>query len=311
MRGTRSTPGPVVVLVALVALVAACGGEGNGGGGTTPPTGPTTTDGGQPTTTDGGQPTTTDGAQPTTTPAPTTTAEAVTTTVVGTAVGGNAGSEGRDRTDPNSELVRNEDGSCSGWENSGTAGLEDGAPVVFLDRGTKAPIGEGVVTSSAWSDVDPDDERAQWNCTFRFEGEVVGNPGEFYIVVADLPRWLARPDPTAPGSFVVSVDSQARIEVVDACTDPAGSPAFVDDWSAVGIYWSRGLERICDAGLTVAEIERTCRPPTFASEHIVAVTLADDPSVVLEDADGLRPAAAELSPGTPVVVQVTTGRPCG
>lgn len=321
------TPTRIALVAVLVASLAACGGDDETGGDTTAASGVTTTvaggpattagedgatttaDPGQATTVEPGQATTVDPGQATTVAE--TTIEAVTTTVVGTAVGGNAGSEGRDQTDPNSELVRNADGSCSGWENSGTAGLENGAPVVFLDRDTEAPIGEGVVTSSAWADVDPSGEREQWNCTFQFEGVVTGTPAELYISVAGLPRWLARPDPTNPGAFVVSVDSQARIEVVESCSSPATSVASVDEWSAVGIYWSRGLDSMCNAGLTIAKIERTCRPPDFASEYIVAVTRADDPSIVLADAGGLRPEAAELVPGTPVIAQVTTGRPCG
>lgn len=300
----------VLSVAALAVALVGCGEDVPGGGPTTTTEGATTTfDGGTTTTIDGGttNPPTT---PPTTTPPPTTTIPEVTTTVLGTAVGGNAGGEGRGATDSNSELIRNEDGSCSGWELSSTAGLDNGAPVVFLDRESRNPIGEGQVTTSAWEDVDPGD-REQWNCTFVIQGEVSGTPSEFYVSIAGLPPWVARPDPTNPGQFVVSVDSQASVTAVPACTDTTASFTFVDEWSAVGLYWSRGLERICNAGLTIAMIERTCRPLGFASEHIVRVTRADDPGVVLEDPGGLQPAAEDLTPGTPVIPHVTTGRPCG
>ena len=235
----------------------------------------------------------------------------VRTSIVGAAVGGSAGATGAESTDPFSEAVRNDDGTCSGWAGPGgtwTQGLESGAPVRFLARDTDAEIGTGTLGTSRWEDVGTD--REQWNCVFPFEGEIEGAPESFRIAVGDLPPWVVHPDPGDPSRWLVSIDTVARFDVFDACTAPDRSVTTVAAWDAVGVFWSRGIPQICDAGLVVVDIERPCRPPNIASEHIVMVTRADDPSAVLEDAGGLHVDPSELALLTEVVVHVATGRPC-
>lgn len=317
------TAGSVVrtLLMGLTVLAAAtgCGGDDDAAApagstttvdGTTTPT--ATSDPDDPTTTTGGDaPTTTAAApEPATTPPPT--FEIVTTSVVGAAVGGSAGATGADSTDPFSEAVRNEDGSCSGWAGPGgtwTQGLESGAPVVFLARDSDVAIGSGVIGTSRWEDVGTD--REQWNCIFPFEGEVEGDPESFRIQIAELRPWVVVRDASDPSRWIVSIDTTVRIEGFEECADPAAGRDAVAAWSSVGTYWSRGIpEQLCGSGLAVVHVERPCRPAGIASEHIVAVTRADDASV-LEDASGLLVDPSQLTPGTEVVVHVATGRPCG
>jgi hypothetical protein len=239
------------------------------------------------------------------------TAPAVTSEVVGTAVGGSSGGIGPDQTNGFSELVRNADGTCSGWPGPGgtwTQGLESGAPVIFLDEATGSQIGSGAFGTSAWADVDPG-EREQWNCTFPFTGTIEGAPESCTIVVAELEPWLARPDPASAGAVVASVNTIASADVFAECTT-APSGDGVSDWVAVGEYWAVGFPSLCGAGLPVVGIERPCRPDGFASDHIVEVTTAAEPRVVLENADGLQVDPAVLIPGTAVIVHVAVGRPC-
>lgn len=329
------------VSIAVVALVAgaACGGDDDAtpafgssttlGAGTTtpaadsttttlatgttsPPSGPSS-----PTapTTPGGDTSATTAITATTATAATTppTFEIVTTSVVGAAVGGSAGATGAESTDPFSEAVRNEDGSCSGWDGPGgpwTQGLESGAPVVFVARDSDAQIGTGVIGTSRWEDVGTD--REQWNCIFPFAGEIEGEPESFRIKVADLPPWSVARNPADASQWIVSIDTRVRVDVFPECVDPGASVEAVFAWSSVGTYWSRGIpQELCGSGLAVVAAERQCRPPGIASEHIVKVTRADDPSVVVEDASGPLVDPAELTPGTEVVVHVATGRPCG
>lgn len=239
--------------------------------------------------------------------------ETVTTSIVGTAVGGSAGATEAVNTDEFSEAVRNPDGTCSGWSGPGgtwTQGLESGAPVVFLARDSDTQIGTGAIGSSRWEDVGTD--REQWNCVFPFEGEVEGEPESFRIKIADLPPWVVVRDATDPSSWVVSIDTTVRIDGFSECDAPGAGRDAVASWDSVGTYWSRGVpEQLCGSGLAVVGVERPCRPPDIASEHIVRVTRADDPSVVLEDAGGLLVDPASLRPGTEVIVHVATGRPCG
>jgi hypothetical protein len=233
--------------------------------------------------------------------------------VTGTAVAGNSGGVGRDSTQPLSESIRNDDGSCSGWEGSGdaglwTQGLEDGAPVQILDTDTGEHIGDGSITSSSWADVDPTDHE-QWNCTFVFKGSVSRAADAYKIKVADLQPWVARPDSTNPGQFVASVDTKIELFNVPSCTDhEAGEEIF--EWQAVGQFWADGLRSVCENGLVVDHINRPCRPPNVASEYVIAVRSAADPAVVYEDATGLLVDVSTLAPDTKVIVDVATGRPC-
>jgi hypothetical protein len=255
-------------------------------------------------------PTSPDATEPTATE---TTPPIVKIEVLGTAVAGNSGGVGEDNTQTLSESIRNDNGSCSGWEGPGdagrwTQGLETGASVQILDSDSNEPIGDGQITSSSWADVDPGN-REQWNCTFSFTGSVSKAADAFKIKVADLEPWLARPDPTNPGTYVASVDTTIQLSRVSSCADrEAGQPIF--EWQAVGQFWVDGLNTLCANGLVVEKIQRPCRPPTAGSEYVTAVRSADDPNVVFEDADGLHVDPEALQPDTKVFVDVATGRPC-
>jgi hypothetical protein len=233
--------------------------------------------------------------------------------VEGTAASGNSGGVGRESTQTLSESIRNKDGSCSGWEGPGdaglwTQGLEVGAPVQILDTDTGEHIGDGSITSSSWADVDPTD-REQWNCTFVFKGTVSRAIDSFKIKVADLQPWLARPDPTNPGQYVASVDTKIELSRISSCTNHEPGEAIFE-WQAVGEFWVDGLQSVCGNGLVVDQIKRPCRPPHVASEYVIDVRSAADPTVVYEDAGGLRVDVATLAPDTKVIVDVATGRPC-
>jgi hypothetical protein len=247
------------------------------------------------------------------TSAATTTLPVVTSTINGTAVAGNNGGVGADQTDSFSEAVRNEDGTCSGWDGPGgeawTSGLEVGAPVRILDGTTNQEIGTGSVVSSSFADVDPG-EREQWLCTFGFTATVTGAPVEFQVAVASLAPWVARADPTRPGEFVASVNTVADPALFSQCTDDDFGVA-VTAWSAAGLYWSDGVSSVCSNGLHIEALDRPCRPPDVGSDHVISVVRFDDQSVVLEDSTGLLVDPATLAPGTPVVVRIATGRPCG
>jgi hypothetical protein len=253
----------------------------------------------------------TDTLAPGTTAAPTT-IPIVTSTVVGVAVAGNSGGVGADSTDSFSEAVRNEDGTCSGWAGRGvtppwTQGLESGAHFFILARDSGTILGEGTLGTSSFENVGT--EREQWNCSFPFEATIDGNPEEFMIKVGDLDPWLVRRDPTNPDRFVTSVNTVPRIDMIPACT--ATEPVPISVWSSVGLFWSDGLNAVCGAGLTVANLERPCRGPNEGSDHVVKVVDAADPNIVYEDARGLQVDVATLAPGTQVIVLVATGRPCG
>jgi hypothetical protein len=253
---------------------------------------------------------------PDTTAAPTLppdTLPVVTSTINGTAVAGNSGGVGADQTDSFSEAVRNEDGTCSGWDGPGgdawTAGLQVGSPVRILDGTTNQEIGTGSITSSSFTDVDPGD-REQWICNFGFSATVTGAPTVFQVAVANLAPWFARTDPTRPGEFVASVNTVADPAFFSQCTDDDFGDE-VTEWSAAGQFWSDGISSVCSNGLHVEALDRPCRPPEIGSDHVISVVRFDDQSVVLEDITGLLVDPATLEPGTPVVVRIATGRPCG
>ena len=248
------------------------------------------------------------------TTAPPETLPVVTSTINGTAVAGNSGGVGPDQTDSFSEAVRNEDGTCSGWDGPGggqtwTSGLAVGAPVRILDGTTNQEIGTGSVVSSNFVDVDPGD-REQWTCNFAFSATVTGAPEVFQVAIANLEPWVARPDPARPGEFVASVNTVADPALFSQCTDDEFGDE-VTEWSAAGQFWSNGISSVCSNGLHVEAIDRPCRPPEIGSDHVISVVRFDDQSVVLEDITGLLVDPATLEPGTKVVVRIATGRPCG
>ena len=251
-----------------------------------------------------------------TTPAPTaapTTIPVVSSDIVGVAVAGNSGGVGEGQTDSFSEVIRNEDGTCSGWAGPDvnqpwTAGLESGAAFVMLPRDGHEVIGQGVLGTSSFANVGTEAEQ-QWMCSFPFSGTIDGAPEEFLIKVANLDPWLVRADPSNPGQFVSSVNTVASADYFDSCTSQEASP--VSAWNAVGTYWSVGLPNLCNAGLKIGDVERPCRGPREGSDYIVKVVSAEDPNVVYEDDRGLQVDPATLAPGTQVVVLIATGRPCG
>jgi hypothetical protein len=249
----------------------------------------------------------------TTTTAPPTTLPVVISTINGTAVAGNSGGVGPDQTDSFSEAVRNEDGTCTGWDGPGgeawTSGLQVGAPVRILDGTTNQEIGTGSITSSSFTDVDPGD-REQWVCNFAFSATVTGTPTVFQVAVANLAPWIARADPTRAGEFVASVNTVADPAFFSQCTDDDFGDE-VTEWSAAGQFWSNGISSVCSNGLHIEALDRPCRPPDIGSDHVISVVRFDDQSVVLEDITGLLVDPATLEPGTPVVVRIATGRPCG
>ena len=245
--------------------------------------------------------------------APTEVLPASTITVVGTAVGGNSGGEGEGSTNTFSEVVRESDGSCRGWAGPGdagawTTGLEEGAPVTYLARETNDVLGTGTLGPGRAVAVDTNGVE-RWMCTFDFTAELTGAPETFRIKVADLDPWVARPDASRPGAFVASVNTEASFAGFAECTDEEFGDAIFD-FSVVGQYWSDGIPSVCFAGFDVVGIDRPCRPPTIASDHIIAVIDAEDPSIVYENESGVQVDLATLAPGTKAIVVVATGRPC-
>lgn len=266
--------------VGAALLLAACAGDG-GDGALPEATGPEAT---------GPDTTVPDTTGPEVT-GPEVTFDVVESDVTGTTVGGSAGNIGEQATDRLSATVREADGTCRGWDGPGgtwTQGLVPGAPLTVLEPDADVRIGGGRITTSAWADADPGPDE-QWNCTFEFEATVEGDPppASFRIRVAELRPWTATYDP-ATDAYVAWVETPIHPEEVGACSPPAPPDVFVSSWRSVGRHWADGLDSICRAGLVVAEVEPVCRPAGFAADHVVMVVSADDPSVVLEDRDGLR-----------------------
>lgn len=287
---------------------------------------PTATDDTSPTTSSSDAATTTS-----TTSEATTTSASATRVITGTAVAGSAGGVEASgppfpQTDPFSEAVRLSDGTCVGWADSqggSTAGLAAGAPVMILDAEANEEIGSGTIQASRWEDMSAGGE--QWNCMFDFTATVTGAPAEFRIRVGTLDPWLARPDPTAPDTFVASVSTDASISLIPSCPaipEPPSTAATtastaatttvptttvaaqqVSGWNAVGQYWSRGVAALCGAGLPVTAIARPCRPPGVGSEYIAAVVDSADSTVTYANGAG-------VPLGTALTVVVATGRLC-
>jgi hypothetical protein len=251
-------------------------------------------------------------------------------TVTGRAIAGAAGEveagEPYARTDPFSEAVRLEDGTCVGWAGSrggSTVGLAVGAPVVVLGAEDNTELGAGTITASRWEDMSEGGN--QWNCSFDFSATLDAPHAEFRVKVGPLAPWLARLDPAAPGTYTASVSTDASIGLIPECPalpagpDPAATtlaptttvtpppttvaPAPVSGWNAVGQYWATGIRALCTAGLPVTAIARPCRPPGAGSEYITQVVDSDDPTEVYAN-------GAAVPAGTRLTVVVATGRPC-
>ena len=270
----------------------------------------------------------------TTTSTTSTTSTTATGTITGTAIAGTVGAVEASgppftQTDPFAEAVRLSDGTCVGWADSrggSTAGLAAGAAVTILDAEANEEIGSGTIQSSRWEDMAGGGE--QWNCLFDFTATITGSPAEFRVRVGTLEPWLARPDPTAPGTFVASVSTGASIGLIPSC--PAvpgpedGPDGELDDGGVdhdgrgdhrAGPIVSRagtpsastgrvGVDSLCSVGLPVTAIARPCRPAGVGSEYIAAVVDSDDSTVTYAN-------GAAVPIGTEVTVVVATGRRCG
>jgi hypothetical protein len=267
----------------------------------------------------------------TSTSPPSSAAATATATVTGTAVAGSAGAVEPSGppfpgTDPFAEAVRLADGTCIGWAGSqggSTLGLAVGAPVTVLDAVENVEIGTGTIQASRWEDMSAGG--GQWNCMFDFTATVTGAaPAEFRVRIGPLGPWTARPDPSAPTTFVASVSTNASVGLIPSCpavpdpdvsastvattvaatVAPTSAPPLVAGWNAVGQYWSTGVASLCGAGLPVTAIARPCRPAGAGSEYITAVVDSDDPTVTYAN-------GAEIPLGTELTVVVATGRLCG
>ncbi len=233
------------------------------------------------------------------------------------------------QTDPFSEAVRLSDGTCVGWADSkggSTSGLAVGAPVAILDPVVNQEIGTGTVVASRWVDMANGGE--QWNCLFDFTATVSGVPAEFRVRIGSLEPWLARPDPSVPGSFVASVSTGVSIGQIPSCppvppeptpttTTPGATTTTaattttsstvpgppVSGWNAVGQYWSRGVDALCSAGLPVTAVARPCRPAGVGSEYISAVVDSADSTVTYAN-------GAAIPAGTALTVVVPIARLC-
>jgi hypothetical protein len=326
------------VIVGVLLVVAACSSSRDAGDDDSSTASPETevTE----TSTESTSVTTPDGSS--TTPGSTRTSTTTSTTVSGTpgtvtgsaiagALGGvEAAGPPFAQTDPFSEAVRLSDGTCVGWAESkggSTAGLAVGAPVTILDAVANQEIGSGTVSASRW--VDMADGGEQWNCLFDFTATVTGTPAEFRVRIASLEPWLARPDPSAPGTFVASVSTGVSIGQIPSCppvpaeptpttttpgatttTAPATTTTTtiprppVSGWDAVGQYWSRGVDALCTAGLPVTAVARPCRPDGVGSEYISSVVDSNDPTLIYAN-------GAPIPAGTQLTVVVPIARLCG
>lgn len=247
---------------------------------------------------------------------PETTPPAVSTVVLGGVVGGSSGGVGEDSTDSASEVVRNEDGSCTGWDgrrdDAWTADFTAGATVTILDAETDEEIGSGEILEGVAENVATDGGE-QWQCWLRFEAAATRPAAQLAIRVGDARPVPLATDPTRPGFVIGSISTPADSLALDACTQDNSSLQSVGDWSAVGQYWTNGVSSLCFAGLTVPEgaIQRTCRPEGIAADQVVSVVDASDPSIVYDDLSGLQVDPATLEVGLPVIVNLSNGIPCG
>ena len=182
------------------------------------------------------------------------------------------------------------------------------------------------MVASRWVDMANGGE--QWNCLFDFTATVSGVPAEFRVRIGSLEPWLARPDPSVPGSFVASVSTGVSIGQIPSCppvppeptsttTTPGATTTTaattttsstvpgppVSGWNAVGQYWSRGVDALCSAGLPVTAVARPCRPAGVGSEYISAVVDSADSTVTYAN-------GAAIPAGTALTVVVPIARLC-
>ena len=215
----------------LLVLLSACGGGGGSAADTTAPgsstpvdTTPTTLAAVTlaPTTASATTATATTAAAPTTLPV-------ATATFVGLVVGGSGGGVGEGQTDTLSEVVREEDGSCAGWDGPGggwTAGVKDGGEVkVFGESKGGKVLATGHLGPGKAVDVDPPNE--QWQCELSFTIDAVPKSDRYFVEVGGLPRVEARPGPG--GALVIPVNTQASADRLSECVDEQ-LPDAVGEW---------------------------------------------------------------------------------
>ena len=244
---------------------------------------------------------------------PDTTPPVIATILLGGIVGGSSGGVGEDSTDSASEVVRNDDGSCSGWDGrrggGWTTDIQTGAPFSILDAATGEVLGTGTLATS-WTENVSSGGDEQWQCWFPFE-VTASRPAEQYAVqVGGNEPWLLTPNPQHPGELLAPISTPIDPSSVSGC-EGGEPPPEVSEWRSVGQFWNNGMSSICFAGLTIGDIRDSCSPPGIASDRIVSVAEAEHRDIVYEDAQGLLVDPAALTPGTAVVVTIATGIPCG
>ena len=267
------------------------------------------------------EPTTADATEPTTAPTEATTATTapakVTVVIIGTVNGGQAGGTGVGSTDSASEMVREEDGTCQGWNGRRDSGLwtqdvKEGTPIVIVDGKSGADLGKGTLAAGKAENVARGSDE-QWQCTFAFNVASVTKANSYAIKVGRHGPWPLQVDPTQAGAFAASVSTIASSQGIDACDPTQPLPTEVGTWRAVGQYWNNGIDSVCSAGLRVPAkdgVGRPCRPAGIASDRVVSVVNKVNPKLVYEDASGLKVDPKTLKPGTEVVVNVATGIAC-
>jgi hypothetical protein len=169
--------------------------------------------------------------------------------IQGIAVAGNAGGTGSSdggpgETEPYSQTIRFDDGSCRGWTPKDTSvpsteGLEAGASVTIRND-TGEEIGSGRVESSTSFPVDENGNRideesgtATWRCEFLFSATIAVSelPPFVAIQVAGLEPWPAAFDPDR-NQFVAIVPG--AVEAPTGGTGPATTAPPPPDTSAPG-----------------------------------------------------------------------------
>ena len=241
----------------------------------------------------------------------------VTVVIIGTVNGGQAGGSGVGSTDSASEMVREEDGTCQGWDGRRDSGLwtqdvKGGTPIVIVDGKSGSELGKGTLAAGKAENVASGSDE-QWQCTFAFNVPSVTKANSYAVKVGRHGPWPLQVDPTQAGAFAVSVSTVASSQGIDDCDPTLPLPTEVGTWRAVGQYWNNGIGSVCAAGLRVPAkdgVGRPCRPAGIASDRGVSVVNKVNPKLVYEDASGLKVDPKTLKPGTEVVVNVATGIAC-
>ncbi len=234
--------------------------------------------------------------------------------VSGLLVAGGSGGLGPDHTDPHSDAVRVGDGGCSGWAPRGrgswTSGLVAGAGFALIDPTTDSVLGAGELGRGRWVDVRDRQGHHQGQCQFLFTATVSPNSTTPQIQVADLPPWRTVLSPNGSGKLVASVDMPMDgSDIPAACATAATSPPRLSSEIAIHTFWWTGLTTLCKAGFTVTAIQRRCRPPDAASDHVIAVTNSTDPRPANNPNEQSQTTNRPSSAAT-VTIEIATAIPC-